>query len=102
MGLQKKNAESTNIVASQPINNATSAEERAQNALGGPMTGEGISKPAYQTIEENKSRRILRQGVYQHALVSPALAGMQFRDIDGFLTLVADVAEKVIKLIEGN
>lgn len=84
-------AQSTSQNIRQPDNTKTAAQLFAE-----------LAKPAsmYQTTEENRSRRILRQGVYQHTLVSPALAGLQFRGADEFLVIVKDVAEKVIKFIE--
>jgi len=58
------------------------------------------SKAPGLSYDEQKSRRILRQGVYQHALVSPALAGMQFNSMQEFLDLVKQAAEGIIKEIE--
>ncbi len=58
-----------------------------------------IRPGSYNDVNDPKSIRILRQGVFQHALVSPALATLQFKNADGFLELVKEVSEKVIKLI---
>lgn len=52
------------------------------------------------TIEENRSRRILRQGIVQAVVQSPALAGLQFRGLDEYLVIVKDAANKLISFVE--
>lgn len=52
---------------------------------------------------DEKGVRILRQGVYQAVLHSPALTVMDFNATsEGYLALVKEVAEAVIQLIEQN
>lgn len=57
----------------------------------------GYVEPTY---EDQKSRRILRQGVYQAVLQSPGLAGLGFTNYDDFVKLVEKTAEHVIGLVE--
>lgn len=60
------------------------------------------SQTANKTVEPaNKDIRILRQGVYQAALHSPALAGFA-ATVDEYKALVKNVAEDIIKAIEGK
>jgi hypothetical protein len=52
-------------------------------------------------VTDDKSIRILRQGVYQAVLQSPALAGFAATR-DEYLALVKNTAEEVIKFIVGK
>lgn len=52
------------------------------------------------SYEDQKSRRILRQGVFQAVLQSPGLAGLPFANYDEFVKLVERTAEHVIGLVE--
>jgi hypothetical protein len=59
-----------------------------------------LSKESYPG-EDKKNERILRQGVYQHALISPTIASMKWTTPDEFVGFVSDIAEKVIAKIRG-
>lgn len=99
MGLQKRVPDKLDDAINSNLNGTTAIQGVVNSNV--TLVQPSMAKaPTYATVEENKSRRILRQGVYQHALVSPALAGMQFRTNDEYLAIVKDVAEKVIRLIE--
>lgn len=52
------------------------------------------------SYDDAKNRRILRQGAIQHALVSPAIAGMQYTNLEEFLVLVRQAAEYAIAFVE--
>jgi hypothetical protein len=54
---------------------------------------------SYGDVNDAKSLRILAQGAYQHALVSPAIATLPFKNADELEAIVADMAERVIKRI---
>lgn len=83
----------------QPESGAEAALER----LSKPKV-EKAPNPAYKArdfndVNDAKSIRILRQGAFQHALVSPALAGMRFNTMDEYLALVKEAADKTIAMI---
>lgn len=67
-----------------------------------PTTASKIATSAAQSnnVNDAKGTRILRQGVYQATLQSPALAGFAATP-DEYLALVKTTAEKVITFIEG-
>jgi len=70
-----------------------------------PTTASKIATSAAPSSQSNnvndaKGTRILRQGVYQATLQSPALAGFAATP-DEYLALVKTTAEKVITFIEG-
>ena len=105
MGLKSK---TQTAVAAAPTTTIESGSQAAIDRLkttAPSETAKAIAKVQYKQTDYNsttdaKSIRILRQGVYQHALISPALAGMQFSTPQEYLALVKDVAEKVIQMIE--
>jgi hypothetical protein len=70
-----------------------------------PAAVKPVTKPSQSaniiTEPANKDVRILRQGVYQAALHSPALAGFA-ATVDEYKALVKNVAEDIIKAIEGK
>lgn len=57
--------------------------------------------PAAPAVHGDKDVRILRQGVYQAALHSPALAGFAATTTE-YIALVKNVAEDIIKAIENK
>lgn len=48
----------------------------------------------------NKDQRILWQGVTQAALQSPAIAGMQFTNVNEYVSLVKEAATQLVAFIE--
>jgi len=105
MGLAKKTTEKLpegtqdfRTVESKPESGTTAAVERLKAAP------KADSKPAFKQrdfndVNDAKSIRILRQGAYQHAMVSPALAGLRFNNLDEYLALVKEAADKMIAMI---
>lgn len=77
-----------NIV--QIVNQGSTAPAPAQTSA--PRSS---SQPA-----ANKDQRILWQGVVQAALNSPALAGMQFTNVNEYVGLVKETATQLVAFIE--
>ncbi|HWY36736.1 MAG TPA: hypothetical protein VNX68_18975 [Nitrosopumilaceae archaeon] len=64
-----------------------------------PSTKAAPKQRDFDSVTDAKSIRILRQGVVQAVVQSPALAGMQFSTMDEYLKLVEDAATKLIEFI---
>lgn len=94
--------QNTNVVpGSGAVDSGAKAAIARLKTTATPKTTEALKSSTYKPTEYNdvnnaKSMRILRQGVFQHALVSPALAGMKWSTTDEFLALVKEVADKTI------
>lgn len=52
------------------------------------------------SYEEQKNRRILRQGVVQAVIQSPMLAGLPFTNANDAVALVKDVANQLIDFVQ--
>ncbi len=126
MGLRKPNAsaDSSQVGQAAPKSEAKDVEKAIEKAVekglesgpaaaierlkNSPIVRDTAATPTqpkadqprdYSGVTDPKSVRILRQGVYQHALISPAVAGMKWNDTDQFLALVKEIADKTIAMI---
>lgn len=83
-----------------PIGKSNGAVADAPQTEKTPPAEQTKRDVSYQTPEDVKSRRILRQGVYQAVLQSPGLSVIPYTTEADYLALVERIAEKVVTLVQ--
>jgi len=106
MGMKK--AETATLVAETVLSAKTEAQAEsgataAIERLSKPKLTEKTTNPTYkQRDPDATARRILVQGSYQQATVSPSLAGLRFDDLAGFQKHVEEHAQWLIARVEAQ
>lgn len=83
-----------------PIGKQNGAVAEAPAAQTPPVVEQTKRDVSYQTPEDAKSTRILRQGVYQAVVQAAGLSVIPYTTEAEFVALVERVAEKVITLVQ--
>lgn len=79
-----------------PIGKQTGAVAEAPQAEKAPAVEQTKRDVSYQTPEDAKSERILRQGIYQATAQAVAVSALPYVTEDDLVNLVERVAERLI------
>ncbi len=90
----------TSIVGVEETGNIAEEKETPKEAPKKRAKAETNTQPVAKTYEENKSRRILVQGVVQAVVQSPSLSGLPFTTTDDVVNNVKEVARQLIAFVD--
>lgn len=99
-----KGRKGVNITSFKKVDNeAVPTEREVKNEIKkvvGDLNEVKKSVKTEMTYDEQKNRRILRQGIIQAVVQSPSLASFPITDANGLVAMVKDISNQLIEFVQ--